>query len=75
VSAVGLVLVIIGGVGWWGEVLPQDRVGPVPLRPSAERAKPVVPAPAAAEHLKVGEAGHRVRVPVEIQPYSAGRGG
>ncbi|HEX2035628.1 MAG TPA: hypothetical protein VHS99_15745 [Chloroflexota bacterium] len=72
VSAVGLVLALIGGVGWWGEVLPQERVEPVPLRPPVERAKPVVSAAAAVEHLRLGEAGHRVRVPVEVQPYSAG---
>jgi hypothetical protein len=72
VSAVGLVLALIGGVGWWGEVLPQERVEPVPLRPPDERAEPAVPAPAAVDHLRVGEAGHRVRVPVEVQPYSAG---
>jgi hypothetical protein len=72
VSAVGVLLALIGGVGWWRDVLPQERVEHVPLRPPAERARPVVPSPAAAESLKVGEAGHRVRVPVEVQPYSAG---
>jgi hypothetical protein len=55
-----------------GEVLPQDRVELMPLWPPAEPAKPVVPAPAAVEPLRMGEAGHRVRVPVEVQPYSAG---
>src|ERR671923_253314 len=44
----------------------------IPLRPPAERARPVVPSPAAVEYLRVGEAGHRVRVPVEVQPYSSG---
>jgi hypothetical protein len=72
VSAVGVLLALIGAVGWWREVLPQERVEPVPLRPPAERARPVVPSTVAAELLRVGEAGHRVRVPVEVQPYSAG---
>jgi hypothetical protein len=72
VSAVGLLLSLIAAVGWWTEVLPQARVEFVPLPPPGERAGPVVPGPATVEHLTVGEAGHRVRVPVEVQPYSAG---
>jgi hypothetical protein len=72
VSAVGVLLALIGAVGWWREVLPQERVEHIPLRPPAERARLVVPSPAAVENLRVGEAGHRVRVPVEVQPYSAG---
>jgi hypothetical protein len=72
VSIVGVLLALIGGVGWWREVLPQEQVEHIPLRPPAERARPVVPSPAAVEYLSVGEAGHRVRVPVEVQPYSAG---
>ena len=75
VSAVGVLLALIGAVGWWREVLPQERVEYVPLRPPSERARPVVPSPATVEHLRVGEAGHRVRVPVEVQPYSAGMKG
>jgi hypothetical protein len=76
VSAIGLLLSLTGAVGWWREVLPQERVEEVPLQPPAERARLAVPSRAAVEHLKVGEAGHRVRVPVEVQPYSAGvRGG
>jgi hypothetical protein len=72
VSVVGVLLALIGAVGWWREVLPQERVEHVPLRPPAERARPVVPSPPVMAHLRVGEAGHRVRVPVEVQPYSAG---
>jgi hypothetical protein len=75
VSAVGVLLALIGAVGWWREVLPQERVEHIPLRPPAERARAVVPSPAAVEYLRVGEAGHRVRVPVEVQPYSSGVAG
>jgi hypothetical protein len=76
VSAVGLLLSLIGAVGWWKDVLPQERVEHVPLRPPAERARPVLPSAATVGQLKIGQAGHRVRVPVEVQPYSAGiRGG
>jgi hypothetical protein len=72
VSLVGAVLGLVAAVGWWREVLPEERVEHVPLRPPAERAKPIVPSPAAVERLIAGEAGHRVRVPVQVQPYSAG---
>ena len=46
------------------------RICPSP--PPGERARPVLPSHATVEHLTIGEAGHRVRVPVEVQPYSAG---
>jgi hypothetical protein len=72
VSLIGLLLGLIGGIGWWREVLPQERLAPVRLRPAAERARPILPAATAVAYLRAGEAGHRVRLPVEIQPYSAG---
>jgi hypothetical protein len=72
VSAVGVVLAMMSAVGWWREVLPQERVEHVARRLPAERARAIVPSPEAVEHLRAGEAGHRVRVPVEVQPYSSG---
>jgi hypothetical protein len=72
VSAVGLLLGLIAAVGWWKDVLPQGRVEYVPLPTPGERATPVLPSLATVEYLTMGEAGHRVRVPVEVQPYSAG---
>ena len=72
VSLVGVGLALIGGVGWWREVLPEERVEHVPVREHAERARPIVPSPAKVEYLRLGEAGHRVRIPVEVHPYTAG---
>jgi len=72
VTIVGVVVGLVAAVGWWREVLPVAQVEHVPLRPPAERARPIEPSPAAVERLIAGEAGHRVRVPVEVQPYSAG---
>ena len=72
VSAVGLLLGLIAAVGWWRDVLPQARVEYVPLPPPDERARLAPPSHATVDHLIIGEAGHRVRVPVEVQPYSAG---
>jgi hypothetical protein len=63
---------MIGAVGWWREVFPHQQLEYVPSRPLSERARPVVALPATVESLRLGEAGHRVRVPVEVQPYSAG---
>jgi len=76
VSFVGIALALIAAVGWWREVLPEERVEPIALRPMELRARAVVPSSTAVERTSIGEGGHRVRVPVEIQPYSAGvRGG
>jgi hypothetical protein len=72
VSAVGLLLALIGGIGWWREVLPEARVEHVVRRPPGERAIPSTLSPAIVEYLRPGEAGHRVYVPVEVQPYASG---
>ena len=72
VTVVGVVLTIAGAVGWFRDVLPVEDVERIPLRPPARRARPVQPAPRAVAHLVAGQAGHRVRIPAEIHPYSAG---
>lgn len=72
VSVVGLVVALCGAVGWWRDVLPTEKHEVVPLVPLAQRAQPIRPVPATIEHLKLGEAGHRVRIPAEIHPYSSG---
>jgi hypothetical protein len=72
VTIVGGVLVVAGFVGWFREVLPAEHLERVPLRPPSQRARPVQPAPQKVAHLVAGEAGHRVRIPAEIHPYSAG---
>lgn len=72
VSIVGVALALAGAVGWWRDVLPHEKHERIPVRPPAERAKPIRPAPEAVEHLTLGEAGHRVRIPADIHPYSSG---
>ena len=72
VSITGLALALIGGIGWYREVLPEQQLERIALRPAELRAGEVLRPPAAVEHFRIGEAGHRVRLPVEIQPYSAG---
>ena len=76
VTCVGFVTAVVAVVGWWRETIPVQHEVRVPLRPLEERAAKVESVPAAVEHLTIGEAGHRVRIPVDIHPYSAGvRGG
>ncbi len=72
VSGVGLVLVLRGAVGWFREVLPLERHEFVHVRPVEQRAKPIKVSPRTVAHLKAGEAGHRVRIPAEIHPYTSG---
>ncbi len=76
VSWVGAVLFVSGAVGWWFDMFPAERHERVALQPASMRPPPITPRPAAVEHLRAGEGGHRVRLPLEVQPYSAGlRGG
>ena len=76
VSWVGLAAALVGAVGWWREVLPLEREEPVPLQPESERAPRIEPRPAAVEHLVAGEGQHRLRLPLEVRPFSSGlRGG
>jgi hypothetical protein len=72
VSAVGLVLFLRGLVGWWRDVLPVEQHEAVPVPPLERRAAPVQTRLHAVAHLRLGERGHRVRIPAEIHPYSAG---
>ena len=75
VTLVGIPLVLFGGVGWWRGVFPRQREVLVPFQPIADRPEPVVSAPQKVAHLIPGEEGHRVRIPVEMHPYSAGVAG
>lgn len=72
ISVVGLILAVRGAVGWFRDALPVERHEVVRVRPPEQRARPIAPAPHAVARLKPGVAGHRVRVPAEIHPYSSG---
>lgn len=72
VTFIGVPLVLFGGVGWWRGVLPRQQEVRIPLQSEAQRPPPILPAPHKVAHLIPGEDGHRVRIPVEIHPYSAG---
>jgi hypothetical protein len=72
ISLVGLVLAVRGAVGWFRDVLPVEQHETVRVRPLEQRARAIVPAPRAVAQLTPGVAGHRVRIPEEIHPYSSG---
>jgi hypothetical protein len=71
-SVVGLILAVRGAVGWFRDVLPVEQHEVVRLRPLEQRARPVAPASRAVLQFQPGVAGHRVRIPAEIHPYSSG---
>jgi hypothetical protein len=71
-SLVGLVLAAAGAVGWFRDVLPVEQHEVVRLRPLEQRARPITPAPQTIAYLHPGVAGHRVRIPAEVHPYSSG---
>ena len=72
VSVVGLGLFLRGLVGWWRDVLPVEKHEAVPVPPQEQRAAPVQTQFHTVARLHLGEGGHRVRIPAEIHPYSAG---
>jgi len=76
VSVVGVALALIGAVGWWRNVLPAERVEHVAVSPAHSVQAWTTPVPRSVERLAFGDDRHRVRIPVEVQPLSAGiRGG
>jgi hypothetical protein len=72
VSVVGLILAIRGAVGWFRDVLPVERHELARVRPLEQRARLIAATPRSVQQLQPGVAGHRVRIPAEIHPYSSG---
>ncbi len=71
VSAVGLVLVVRGVLGWWHNVIPHEEHEEVLIDP-LHRPAPIMVESRSVVRLSAGEEQHRVRVPETIHPYSAG---
>jgi hypothetical protein len=69
VSVVGAVVILSGAIGWFREVFPISKVEFVQL----EAPAPIMARSARrVDHLLPGAEGHRVYIPVEVHPYSAG---
>ncbi len=71
VGTVGLVIALRAVVGWWHNVIPIEEHEEVPIEP-ALRPTPIMVEARSVVRLKVGEGEHRVHIPEEIHPYSAG---
>lgn len=71
VSVVGLIMAFRGAIGWFREVLPVERTEWIPVA-AADISLAVKPSPRSVARLKAGEESHRVRIPPEYHPYSAG---
>jgi hypothetical protein len=67
-AVVGVSAVLLGCAGWFSEVLPVEREEVVPVVDQL----PVVRSPRAVLALRVGANGHRMRLPLEVYPYSVG---
>jgi hypothetical protein len=67
-AIVGVVAVLLGCVGWFHDVLPAERTEVVP----ALEQLPVPPSPRGVLALRVGTDAHRMRLPLEVYPYSVG---
>jgi hypothetical protein len=71
VSVGGFILALRGAIGWFREVQPIERTELVPVV-ATDISLAVKPSLRSVARLKAGEASHRVRIPVEYHPYSAG---
>jgi hypothetical protein len=67
-AVAGMAAVLLGCAGWFSEVLPVEREEIVPVVDQL----PVVRSPRAVLPLRVGANGHRMRLPLEVYPYSVG---
>lgn len=72
ISFIGLLIALVGAIGWFGDVFPHPRHEAVPIKvgPGFD-VQPSTSARSVA-HLKVGEMGHRARLPIAIPPYFSG---
>ncbi|MFZ0591259.1 MAG: hypothetical protein WAM39_12300 [Bryobacteraceae bacterium] len=72
VSAVGVVTLLCAAAGWWRDVLPEQKEELVEVSVAELSAAGVPKSSSAVDHLAAGVGGHRVRIPEEVHPYSAG---
>src|SRR3954454_11922443 len=70
VSVVGLVVLLAGAVGWFRVVMPVQQEEAVKVVRTLSVT--VTSSTRRVDHLQPGAGGHRVRIPAEVHPYSAG---
>ena len=70
VSSAGGLLFLLAAVGWWRQVLPAERHESVGVDLAAIPETPQAAIP--VEYIRAGRERHRLHLPLEIKPYSAG---
>ena len=68
----GVLVGLVGAVGWCFDLFPHPKHEAVPIRPPSEHAAPIRTAGRVVRILEVGRMSHRARIPVEVHPYTAG---
>ena len=71
VSYAGILIGLISAVGWWRVVIPDEEHEACRID-ARRRPSPIEVGARSVVRLQVGEDSHRVRIPEEIHPYSAG---
>jgi hypothetical protein len=71
-TLVGVVVGLVGAVGWCLDLFPHPKHEAVPIRPKEEHPAPIRTAGRVVRVLEVGRRSHRARIPVEVHPYTAG---
>ena len=66
IGVVGFVIAFRAALGWWHDVIPHEEHEEVPINP-ALRPAPILVEARSVVRLRVGEQGHRVRIPEEVQ--------
>lgn len=72
VTLVGLVVGLVGAVGWFMDVFPHPKHEYVKVRPLAEQPKPIRTAGRVVQILEEGHVPNRAHIPQEVHPYSVG---
>ena len=72
VSIVGVAVLFRAAVGWWFDVLPEQKEEAVLVSLADRSGAQVSTSSLAVDHLAAGVGGHRVRIPVEVHPYRTG---
>jgi hypothetical protein len=71
VSVVGFILAFRAAIGWFRDVLPVEKTELVPVV-ARDVSLIIKPSARSVTHLRAGEASHRVSIPQQYHPYSAG---
>ena len=72
VSALGILSVLAGAIGWFSDVFPVPKTESLRIEEPAIGQPVFSPSPRRVNHLQAGAGGHRAFIPIKVHPYSAG---